>query len=220
MRKAVKLNESGLTESIVFNVKVYPMGKVTVSMKSYIETKIGEIIIANFQAKAEQHDWSVFGNEDYDDDKSRGISKSNSVAIQRALLMEQYNWQLEVLIPKDNKLETLNVDRYGTNGLKMDTIKNTLNPTFSNFGYMPQAISLKWQRSDTIKFLAGFRFDEQELITAFHNIDKPNGKQQITIQVVAKNDTTALQASIRSGVKSFKLKNLNKEKVYSDKVYH
>jgi hypothetical protein len=219
MRMAVE-KEKNLTQSINFKATIYPKGKVVISMESYIDTSVGEIIIARFQAHPEVHDWSVFKNEDYTGDKITGISKSNSVEIQRTLLMERYNWQLEVLLPKGHKVQRLNVDVYGSKSLDMDTIKNTTIPTYSNFGYMPQALSLSWQRMDTIEFLARFMFDEKEIIHAFHDIDVPNGKQPIKIQIIAKNDTTALQAKLHCGNKNLVLKNLDKEKVYADKMYH
>jgi hypothetical protein len=215
MRMAVE-KEKNLTQSINFKATVYPKGKIVISMESYIKTSIGEIVIASFQAHPKNCDWSIF---EYRKDV-KGMSETNSVAMQRSLLMERYNWQLEVILPKEHNIKRLNVDVYGNKGDQMDTIKQAKTPTFSNFNYMPQSLSLTWQKKDSIEFIAGFKFDEKEIINAFHNVSTPNGKEQITIQLVAKNDTTMLKAKLHCGNKNFVLKNLDKEKVYSNKIYH
>lgn len=218
MRNEVQLEETKRTESIVFKATVYPMGKVVVSMESYINTSIGEVVVARLQAKPEEHDWSVFSNGGSSDKK--GISQSNSVATQRALLLNKYNWQLEMLLPKDHVLNSLDVALFGNGGLKMDTIKNAETPTFGNFFYMPQELSVSWARKDTIGFYAGFEFDELEMIKAFSAIDTPGGKRPITMQIIAQDDTTALRAVIHGGNKSFKLKNSGSGKIHTERIYH
>lgn len=93
MRNAVVAQEgSGRTQSIAFKTKVYPMGKVVVSMQSKVSTSVSEIIIGTFQAQPENHDWSVFSssNSDY----NTRVSHNPSVAIQRALLLNKYNWNI------------------------------------------------------------------------------------------------------------------------------
>lgn len=221
LRKAVSNGkEKFLRQAINFKATVYPKGKIVVSMESYIKTSIGELIIAEFQASPEVHNWSVFNNENYSGNKITGISTSNSIEIQNALLMERYNWQLEILLPKNHTTKSLDVGVYGNKSLNMDTIRNTKIPSFNNFIYMPQALSLSWQRMDTIEFSAGFKFDEKEIINAFHSIDKQMSEKIITVQIIVKNDTTKLKAVVKGDNKSFELKNLNDEKVYPSKIYN
>jgi hypothetical protein len=221
MRKAVQSEEeASRTQSIIFKATVYPMGKVVVTMESYISTAVGEVIIAQFKAKPEEHDWSVFNNGNSSNSNASGVSESTSVATQRALLLNTYNWQVEMLLPKNHSLLSLSVNVFGNKSLEMYTLKKAKLPTFGNFLYMPQDLSVSWQRMDTIEFSSSFEFDEQEIIKAFAAIAEPGSKQPITMQIIAKDDTTGLKAILRGAGKNFTLKNLGSGKVYDQKIYH
>ena len=121
MRKAVKTEKGEGTESIYFRAIVHPNGKIIFSMESYFSTSIGEVVIANFEATPKNYDWSVFCSPDSDDSKIDG--KSNSVAIQRTLLLNRYNWKIQVLLPDECNMGDLKVDVYGNKYLNIDTLK-------------------------------------------------------------------------------------------------
>lgn len=218
MRKGVQIERKG-SESIIFETKVYPMGKVIVSMESYLETSVEKEIIGRFQAKQENHDWSVFEDHNSNNSNSRSVSKSISVDIQRELLLSEYNWQVDIILPKKCRIKSLDVNVYGNKNLKMDTIKNAKVPTYNNFVYLPQNLYLSWKRKDTIEFSTGFDFDEQEIIKAFKTVDLNGKNLPITMQLIVKDDTTALRAVLQGNGKSIELKNIHPREIRKDKIY-
>jgi hypothetical protein len=217
MRKAVQLTDIGKTESIDFNIKVYPKGKIVLSMESYITTNIGEIVIASFEAKPEKHDWSVF--EQRDESSVGGIGKSNSIEVQRALLLNKYDWQIQMVLPEQYGFKKLDLDIYGNRTLNIETIKSLKMPTFSQLYYLPKNINLDWQRKDTIRFFTVFHFEEKETIQAFEEISN-KGQLPITMQLIVKDDTTSIRAVLLGNGKSIELKESNPSEIYSDKIYH
>ncbi len=218
MRNEVKNTQGDdKTKEIIFYLKVYPNGKIVVSIDSYFgsrsETKSGKIIIATFQAKPENHDWSVFERED--NASAGGIGNSNSVEVQRNLLLNKYDWSIEVLLPNDRVLRTLRVDTYGSTSLEMDTIKSEKKPTFSNFKYLPKEIDIDYLNKDTVKDFnlanAYFNFDEQEMIKTFETISN-NRKNSIKLQLIIKDDTSAVKAILIGNGKSLPIRNTNLER--------
>lgn len=217
IRKAVQDQESSIiTKSINFQVKAYPKGKVVFSMESYIETQLGEIVIATFQAKPENHDWSVF--ERRGQSSVGGIGESNSIEVQRALLLNKYNWQVQIVLPKEFTFSKLNVEVFGDKGFEMDTIKNTKTPTYSNFIYLPKELNITWNRKDTIEFSTNFHFNEEEIIKAFETTSN-NGKLPNIMQLIVKDDTTALRTILQGNGKKIELKDNHPSEIYSHKIY-
>lgn len=220
MRNAVVAQEgTGKTQSINFITKVYPMGKVVVSMESYFDTSIGEVVIGNFQTKPENHDWSVMGSVSLGDNKT--VSENPSVNIQRALLLHKYNWQIAVVLSKDFDFKSLDVDVYGSKSLAKDTLKNTKIPTFGNFVYLPKDLYLSWKRKDTIEYHTNFEFDEQEIIKSFETIDGKGNNIPITMQLIVKDEKTPIRAILNGNGKSIALKNKDtKAEIRTDKIYN
>lgn len=210
MRNEVK-NTQGDEKSkeIIFYLKVYPNGKVVVTMESYLQTKIGKIIIATFQVKPENHDWSVF-EQNYNS-TSGGIGNSNSVEVQRALLLNKYDWSVEVLLPNDRVFDDLEVETYGNPSLEMDTIKSAKNPTFSNFKYLPKEINVQYLNKDSKRESAYFEFDELEVIKAFETASNKS-KNAIKLQLIVKDDTSTVKAILIGNGKSIPIKDKDSER--------
>lgn len=218
MRKAVKTEKGEGTENIYFRAIVHPNGKIIFSMESYFSTSVGEVVIANFEATPKNYDWSVFCSPDSDDSKIDG--KSNSVAIQRTLLLNRYNWKIQVLLPDECNMGDLKVDVYGNKYLNIDTLKKAKVPTFSNFTFMPQKLSLSWQRKDTIHFVTWLNFNEDEIIKAFKTTNSKISEQPITMSLIVKDDTTAVKAILDGNGKSIELKNMGSSEIHNRKIYH
>ncbi|MBW1657946.1 DUF2931 family protein [Flavobacterium quisquiliarum] len=217
MRKAVQI-EYDLSQNIVFETTVYPKGKVEVSMKSYIKTSVGKAIIGSFQAKPENHDWSVFADSDYAN--KRSVSKNTSIAVQRALLLNKYNWKVDIILPAECTIKKLDVDVYGNKYLEMDTLKNSKLPSYGNFVYLPQQLYLNWKRKDTIEFSTELNFDEKEIIKAFETIHTKNDTVPITMKLIVKDDTTAVRAILYNKGKNIELKNIKPSGIWKQKIYH
>lgn len=218
MRKAVKTEKGYGTESIYFRAKVHPNGKIVFSMESYLSTSVDEVVIANFQATPKNYDWSAFCSNNSDDNRIDG--KSTSVAIQRALLLNKYNWKIQVLLPRECDIKNLDVDVYGNKYLNMDTLKKAKLPTFDNFIYMPKKLSLSWQRKDTIEFVTWLSFNEEEIIKAFKTTNSKISDQPITMCLIVKDDTTAVKAILYGNGKSIELKNIEPSDIHSETIYH
>lgn len=117
-------------------------------------------------------------------------------------------------------MKKLNVYTYGNKNLKMDTLKTVQLPTYGNFVYLPKNLYLNWKQKDTIAYAAGFDFDEQEIIKAFSSIDKDGTNIPIKMNLIVKDDTTALRAILIGNGKSIELKNIDPSKIRSEKIYH
>ncbi|MEO8255492.1 MAG: DUF2931 family protein [Flavobacterium sp.] len=217
IRRAVKLKEDG-TERIYFKAKVYPLGKVVVSMGNYSKKSVEDVVLATFYTKQEIHDWSVFTNVLNRSDND-GVSKSKSVTIQRALFLNKYNWQINILLPKECSIKNVNVITYGDKSFGMDTIYNAKMPSYGNFIYLPHKLYISWQRKDTIRFSTGFNFDENEIIKGFETVDNKDDNLPIIMRIIIKDDSTALRAILSGNGKSIELKNIDRSKIFTYKIY-
>lgn len=206
-----KKAKSIASQEVTFCATLLPKGKVVISVGTLIESedypkKYKLIPIDTLQGNIVQSDWKIL--------KSTVSRLGNVTNLDDYvhIITQKHNWFFILAMPENAQVYGLFIDAFSDEVINAPDYDNIMQPENR---LLPSKFQLQWKTTENESFRTDWRFNGDELLSAFKKLEALSPNEPIKIFFVRDDDVTKYQLSVSNSKETIPLKNAIESEVIS-----